>query len=85
MKLVIKDYWNKVIADGSSLGKVLRGEYELKDTTTYRDSGWASVADWRRHMKRTRGFIEFVDDNVAKIGGSRDCGIHSYQLVSLEE
>jgi len=85
MKQVIRTYANKIEAQpGQLLGKVLP-EYELTSTVSYK----TSMADFEAMAKdiQARFPDKFlgIEKGAVKMDLGRAWGIHSYQLISLEE
>ena len=84
MKLVIETFWNKVVPDKDApFGTKVLPEFELKDSLTYRESGWESVEAWKKDAKQRHGFQGFDAQGRAKFELSKSYGIRSYQLVSV--
>ena len=84
MKLIIREYWNKVVEEeGQPFGSKVLPDYELKSTVEYKNSGWNDIREWRNSVKERKGFIGFDESGAAKFDLGRHYGIHSYQLVSL--
>ncbi len=83
MKLVIETFWNKVVPREDGFGTKVLPEFVLKDTFTYRESGWESVDAWRKDAKQRHGFQGFDEQGRAKFELAKSYGIRSYQLVSV--
>lgn len=81
--LTIEVYWEKVVDDKDApLGmKVLKGDYERKSVTTYTGGGYETHKAFRKRMKSSKGFIELLAPNKAKMDIGTAWGIHSYQTV----
>ncbi len=82
MQLIIETYWNKLepvpeyekALYGSFVNKPIRGRYEMK-----------SEKEWRQSVKKQHRFVEFDDKGRAKLDCGSAYGIHSYQLVYLQD
>jgi len=90
-RLVIRTYWNKIDhsynLSNPFLKKVLVDEYELKSTTSYPqgDTGYQSFEEMKKEMKK-RFPKQYMgcEGNAVKMDLGKFCGIHSYQLITLE-
>ena len=87
MRLVIRDYWNKVERDNQiPFGSKVLDEFELKSTVAYPEP--RTKAEFMKETKeRNHGKILETLSNGYKIKGicSGYYGIKSYQLVTIEE
>lgn len=85
MKLVIETYWNKVEHDGSfPFGTRVLDDYERRGVTVYPGDP-RTQKEFRRECRAKHDFIGFMKDGSAKFDLGRYYGIHSYQLVRLED
>lgn len=95
MRMIIKEYWNKVYAeniDGTAILRRVLPEYELKSTVSYpqgsgpEGKGYSSVREMQNELKSRfpMSFMELIDNGLRFDLGTQ-WGVHSYQDVTLEE
>ena len=85
-RLIIETYWTKV--EPAPTGKPwpmkpIHGEYELKNTVSYPVENALTMKDQIKRSRTLRGF-QGVFDGKIKMDLGRSYGIHSYQLVYLD-
>ena len=87
MKLVIETMMNKVTPDSTApFGSRVLPEYERTSIVSYSNGGgWSNRHEWIKDQKTKRNFLGFDERGRSKIDLGRSYGIHSYQLVSLED
>jgi len=87
MRLVIREFWNKVIPNPNKpWGTEVLPDFEQKSVVFYPNSGGhKSIESWKYEMKKIKGFREFTDDGKAVIDLPTRYQIKSYQIVSLED
>jgi hypothetical protein len=85
MKQVIRTYANKIEGQpGQLLGKVLP-EYELINTVSYKTDMTDFEAMAGEIKQRFPDDFLGIEKGAVKMDLGRAWGIHSYQLISLEE
>lgn len=86
MNLIIETYWNRLVPIDNPTGAFkfnpVRGEYERKSRHVSRTT-W-DRKDWEQSVKSRHRFLGF-EDGKAKFDVGTHYGIHSYQLVWLED
>ena len=87
-KLIIEEYAEKVDppAEGAAWGVVRRGDYERTHVCSYPNAGgWASRRDFSRHAREIGGTPDPDRAGAFRYDKGRAWGIHSYQVVFIED
>ena len=62
------------------------GTYELKNRLIFKNSGFKTIKDWKKYVKRmNKGFLHFDKKGRAIIKGKRCYGIRDYTILILKE
>jgi hypothetical protein len=86
MRLIIEEYRNK-LADIPQHGfpTTVLPEYERTTLLEWPNSGYTSRQEWKTRMRQMSGFEGFTEDGKARFDRGRSYGIHSYQLVWIQD
>jgi len=84
MKLIIEEWWNKVVDDPTEprFGRRVLPKFERKSrTVSPNGGGWSDENEWRKSIRKTKGFVGFTPEGAAKIRLHKSWGIELWQLV----